>query len=130
MDVSKMYIPDPQKWMKYYEQVAKGHHNAYINNKNRTTFQRGGSIARKTVGFMDSIGLQSLRPKSSEPIEIVSPVHQVVDQAESNIRRDKKRYKRKNSIGDHNRSYKHRKGHTVKKLSTKSKSKEKDIFSR
>jgi hypothetical protein len=59
MDVSKMYVPNPQ-----YEQIARGEHNAYINNKNRRTVQKGGSIDRSTVGFMDLIGPSSSRQKN------------------------------------------------------------------
>jgi hypothetical protein len=92
MDVSKMYVPNPQ-----YEQIARGEHNAYINNKNRRTVQKGGSIDRSTVGFMDSIGPSSSRQKQlSERIEMVSPVQQVVDQARSETNRIKYRNKRKN----------------------------------
>ena len=48
-----MYVPNPQKWLSYYEQIAPGEHNAYIINKNRRTVQKGGSISRSTVEFMD-----------------------------------------------------------------------------
>jgi len=91
-----MYVPNPQKWISYYEQIARGEHNAYINNKNRRTVQKGGSIGRSTVGFMDSIGPSSSRQKLSERIEMVSPVQQVVDQAKSEIDRIKYTNKRKN----------------------------------
>ena len=67
-----MYVPNPQKWLSYYEQIARGEHNAYIINKNRRTVQKGGSIGRSTVEFMDSIGPSSSRQKLSERIEMVS----------------------------------------------------------
>lgn len=100
MDVSKMYVPNPQKWLSYDEQIARVEHNAYIINKNRRTVQKGGLIGRSTVGFMDSIGPSSSRQKLSERIEMVSPVQQVVGQAKSEINRIKYRNKRKNQTND------------------------------
>jgi hypothetical protein len=49
---------------------------------------------------MDSIGPSSSRQKLSQRIEMVSPVHQVVDQAKSEINRIKYRNKRKNQTKD------------------------------
>lgn len=106
MDVSKMYVPNPQKWISYDEQIARGEHNAYINNKNRRTVQKGGSIGRSTVGFMDSIEPSSSRQKLSERIELVSPVQQVVDQAKSEIDRIKYTNKRKNQTKESKQSKK------------------------
>jgi hypothetical protein len=49
------YIPDPQKWIHYYEQLTKKEYNPHMHNSNRKTTQKGGFLNNSTVGFMDPI---------------------------------------------------------------------------
>jgi len=80
------YIPDPQKWVRYYEQLTKEEYNPHMNNSNRKNIQKGGSLNNSTVGFMDPIDHKPIQQTSSK-IKVVSPAQQIVEQAKSEIDR-------------------------------------------
>jgi len=80
------YIPDPQKWVRYYEQLTKEEYNPHMNNSNRKNIQKGGSLNNSTVGFMDPIDHKPIQQTSSK-IKVVSPAQQIVEQPKSEIDR-------------------------------------------
>ncbi|CAC5415705.1 unnamed protein product [Mytilus coruscus] len=99
MDSSKMYVPDPQKWVKYYESMAKGNHNPYIDRKGRNVKQIGGSLTGSHGTFMVPIDETSnpsnKQPTNSLAVQLVSPSQQVVDQAKSELQINKNVIKRR-----------------------------------
>lgn len=86
-----MYIPNFQKNIKYYEQIAKGNHKLHHNNQRRKTIQTGGYIGRKSVGLMDNIDVSTPRkdidPPADVNVQVVSPTQQYVEQVKSEIAR-------------------------------------------
>lgn len=92
MNVSKMYVPNVDKWMKYYTDVASGKENAYVGNTKRYVNQSGGGLSRNSSEFMVAIddshgdGEKSL-PAREVNVAMVSPAQQVVEQAKSELKR-------------------------------------------
>lgn len=80
------YIPDPQKWIHYYEQLTKEEYNPHMNNSNRKTIQKGGFLNNSTVGFMDPFDHKPIQRTNSK-IKVISPAQQIVEQAKSKIYR-------------------------------------------
>ena len=100
-----MYIPNFQKNIKYYEQIAKGNHKLHDNNQRRKTIQTGGYIGRKSVGFMDNIDVSTPRkdidPPADVNVQVVSPTQQYVEQVKSEIARklnQRRKYKRRKNL--------------------------------
>ena len=50
--MNKMYIPNTQKWVKYYESLAKGHQNPFIDQRGGRMKQIGGSLSGSRGSFM------------------------------------------------------------------------------
>lgn len=88
MDIARMYVPNPQKWMNNYHSVATGNRNGYVENKTGRVRQRGGSLGSTTSGFMEFIEDTHLKGKPTQPhVDMVSPVKQTEDQAMYQIKR-------------------------------------------
>ena len=89
-----MYIPNPQKWVQYYQKVASGSVNPYTDVMLKTN-QIGGSV-NSTAGFMIPIGSQTKTtpPSSSDvKLQLISPAQQVVEQAKEEIKKPIKKRK-------------------------------------
>lgn len=99
MDSNKMYVPNPQKWMTYYESMAKGYHNPYVDQKGGQGKQIGGSLSGNRGTLMVPIEEipHSTNSLSSNPVKVnlVSPSQQVVEQAKSELQIVRKGIKRK-----------------------------------
>lgn len=99
--MNKMYIPNPQKWVKYYENMAKGYHNPFVDQKGGRTKQIGDSLSGSQGSFMIPIEETSTaansHPTNHVKVELVSPSQQVVEQAKSELRAGINGIKRKNT---------------------------------
>ena len=84
MDSSKLYVPDPQKWVKFYRNMADGKFSLYSSN------QVGGG--QPSQFFITPIDSYVDKSESSEakraPIKLVSPSEQTVSQAKSELERE------------------------------------------
>ena len=82
MKADKMYIPDPQKWYRYYQNSMKGKSNAYIAH-----LQNGG-----TDTFMIPLDKREFttNDKQEDKVEIrlVAPSQQVVDMAKEELKNE------------------------------------------
>jgi hypothetical protein len=98
--MNKMYIPNPQEWVKYHESMAKGHQNPFIDQRGGRMKQIGGSLSGSQCSFMVPIEEASTSVNShlSNPmkVELASPSQQFVEQAKSELQAEKKGIKRKN----------------------------------
>ena len=96
-----MYVPNSQKWMKYYENTAKGYHNPYVDQKGERGKQIGGSLTGSQGTFMvpieDASHSINARPSNPVTVKLVSPSQQVVEQAKSEPQAERKTIKRKAS---------------------------------
>ena len=96
-----MYIPNPQKWVKYYESMTKGHQNPCIDLRGGRMKQIGGSLSGSQGSFMVPIEEAStsvnLHPSNPMKFEIASPSQQFIEQAKSELQAEKKGIKRKNA---------------------------------
>lgn len=89
------YVPSHEKWIKYYESNGVSEHPYYYQSDRTTSKHAGGSIA--CIGETRQNGIIPIekRPKQHSEkvpelkVEFVSPAQQVVEQAASEIRRDK-----------------------------------------
>ena len=76
MNPSKLYVPNPEKWVNFFDRVAKG----------KTTLEQSGAGRRRWVIPVDKTPSES---KGREvPIQVISPAEMSVQQAESELVRD------------------------------------------
>jgi len=122
-----MYVPNPQKWMKYYESMAKGYHNPYVDQKGGQRKQIGGSLSGNRGTFMVPIEEipHSTNSLSSNPVKVnlVSPSQQVVEQAKSELQIARKGIKRKRASKSVSSSKRRRTVRSLNKTSRKNKPK-------
>ena len=121
MIVSKLYVPDTSKWIEFYK-------NSNLHDKKRGT-PFGGSIvggARTNIIPIEQ-KKKTKEPQRMEindlPVKIISPSLAVVEQAETEIKRQD--LKRKTEPRKSHNSAKRRKGKTKRE---KYNEKTKDIF--
>jgi hypothetical protein len=92
MDANKtLYVPDTKKWTMFYMQVGNGDVNPYTNHTMKG-YQRRGGLRNKTSPYMLSIDNYTRRASGRDvnhQIHVTSPAEQVVEQAKSEIKRDK-----------------------------------------
>lgn len=123
-----MYVPNAQKWVKYYENMAKGYHNPYVDQTGGKQKQIGGSLAGTRGSFMVPVGdtTTPVNTHESTPmkVELVSPSQQVVEQAKAELqvksikrsrpRKSRSMQKRRRKVKTSKRSKKHKR--TVKRI--------------
>lgn len=110
MDIltKQMYVPDPNRWINYYKNVGSGNINPYLTPHGKQ--QHGGGLMRSSKQFMIPIENDSRMTTNSAdvpPVQLVSPVEQVVNQAKEEIREGIKRKKQRTEY------------HSYQKVSTK-----------
>lgn len=92
MNPNQLYVPNHEKWIKYYESVGTTEHPYYyIHSSRRSKTHTGGSISKTGRNEIIPIEKHSRRhgDKTSEvKVEFVSPAQQVVEQAASEMQRD------------------------------------------
>ena len=136
MDVSNIYIPDPKKWLKYYEKMI---HNNRESVSMPTITESTGSIAlQPTNNHMEVLDTAKKnddiahRKQSSVSLNLVSPIKRNVEQAKGEIEREKsrkrrlhkrKRHSKKGSV-QKRKSHKHTKLGRSKKIQKKNKKKD------
>ena len=107
--MDKLYVPDPNKWVKYYQGVVTGKTNPYAE---QMTKQIGGSIKRMSNQFLIPVGDRHKttdQPSTDVKLQLVSPAQQVVEQAKDEIKLPLKRKRITKSISS---SKKRRRGNT------------------
>ena len=77
MNSSKLYVPNPQKWVDFFDKVAQG--------KVKLDQHGGGNVSH--IIPMDQYA-SSHSNTTQLPVKIVSPSEQVVDQAKSELERE------------------------------------------
>ena len=83
-----MYIPNADKWIKYYKDVVDGKTDNF--NTSRNIKQRGGSISGNSNEFMIPIDNSMKNNENNTKrfdVNLVSPVQQTIEQAKSEIKR-------------------------------------------
>ncbi|MCG8113110.1 MAG: hypothetical protein N0E59_20355 [Candidatus Thiodiazotropha taylori] len=91
MNLSKLYVPDPQKWVRFYKHVAEG--KIKLNSTNQ--MRGGGRVSHSFIAPIDKY-LKQLEDSTSTlpPIKLVSSTEQIVDQAKSELKREGEDLKR------------------------------------
>jgi hypothetical protein len=87
----KLYVPDIKKWTKFYMAVNKGNVNPYTDHTMKG-YQRGGGLRNKTSPYMLSIDTytKDMDVTDNNPkINMTSPAEQIVEQAKSEVKREK-----------------------------------------
>ena len=87
----RLYVPDTKKWTNFYTQISKGNVSPYIDHTMKR-YQRGGGLRNNTSPFMVSIDkyAREFNEREIRPnIKITSPSEQVVEQAKSEVVREK-----------------------------------------
>jgi len=89
-----LYIPNHEKWMKFYDSLGVSEHPTFFVKGARTKAQTGGSIGK--TGEVSIVPIET-RPQSLQKpakdntevkVEFVSPAQQTVEQAASEIKRE------------------------------------------
>lgn len=122
MDEQKLYVPDVHKWIDFFTKSAKDKSNSHSRYIIASRL-RGGSLGNSASKPSQIIPLQTVKTHDSKKslkhtnpsvdVTLVSPTRQVVEQAESELRREKKvANKRKGTIP--HKSCKTKKGKKVK----------------
>lgn len=97
-----MYIPDAQKWVKYYENMAKGYNNPFINQTGTKIKQIGGSLSGSQGQFMipieETSRLTDSLSQNPVRVQLVSPAQQVAEQAKSELQQMKRGVLRSHSF--------------------------------
>ena len=95
--MDKMYIPNTQKWIHYYQNVGKDGHNPYINNAHRGGKQTGGgSLSGSPQQFITPIGPPHKNDHNEKVmVNLVSPVQQSINQAKDEVKRNMQGIKRR-----------------------------------
>lgn len=71
MNVNKMYIPNTQKWIQFYQNLGKNGHNPYINSAHSPRKQiGGGSLAGSPRQFITPVGLPHKSEHDNEKVTI------------------------------------------------------------
>ena len=118
-----MYVPNAHKWVKYYENMAKGYHNPYVDQTGGKIKQIGGSLAGTRGSFMVPVdeATTSVNTHQSTPmkVELVSPSQQVVEQAKSELQGKGKGIKRNRPRKSHSLQKRRRTVKTLKRSKEK-----------
>ena len=87
MNINKMYIPNTQKWIHYYENLGKNGRNPYIDYARRGGKQiGGGSLSGSSPQFITPIGPRQKGEQNEKvTVKLVSPVQQTIDQAKDEV---------------------------------------------
>lgn len=114
MDPSRLYVPDPQKWVKFYKNVAEGKVKQFATNQ-----VGAGSAGHSFITPIDKYLTHFEKSSSSNqpPVKLVSPTEQIVDQAKNELKREGEDLK---SLSVAMKSHK-RKRHTTKRIPKKRK---------
>jgi hypothetical protein len=86
----KLYVPNANKWMRFYSQINRGNVNPYANHTMKG-YHRGGGLRNKTSPFMMSIDSYAKDNEANGKdlkINVTSPAEQIVEQAKSEIKRE------------------------------------------
>jgi len=76
MNPSKLYVPNPQKWVNFFDRMAKG----------KVTFEQSGAGRRRWVIPLDKTLIESTGREV--PIQVISPAEMTAQQAKSELVRD------------------------------------------
>lgn len=98
MDSKNMYIPNHEKWLTYYENIAKHKHSSPVPGVKSAVVQEEGGLTTLSNQFIIPIEKGKIPRGSNDAskIKLISPSQQTVQQAESEIERtEMKRIKKK-----------------------------------
>ena len=95
---SRLYVPDAQKWTKFYMEMQGGNVSPY-EDQTMKVYQRGGGLRNKTSPYMLSIDKYAKNADSRNlKLNMTSPAEQVVEQAKSELEREKNTEKGKRTM--------------------------------
>ena len=85
MDPSKLYVSDPQKWVKFYKNIADGKIKLFSTNQ-----VGGGEKFHSFIAPIDKYVRQSEKSSSTSqlPVKLVSSTEQIIDQAKQELKRE------------------------------------------
>jgi hypothetical protein len=78
MNRSKLYVPNPQKWMSFFERVASG----------KAKLSQSGRGRRQMLSVDAFTDVHDTHRGRQLPVKVVEPAEQTVAQAKSELKRD------------------------------------------
>lgn len=97
------YVPNRETWIKYYEQLGISEHPSFYNPERRLKGQTGGNMGQ--FGVKNISAIEKPHPQDNKTpelkVELVSPVEQIVQQAASEIKREKANKRKRTSCHHH-----------------------------
>ena len=118
MNPNQPYIPNHEKWIKYYESIGMSEHPEYFHSAEPSKRQTGGSIGKigeQTILPIDKPTQKCPNKTPELKVELVSPAQQVVEQAASELKREGS-IKRKQSFARHHSSTSKRRKRSFRKI--------------
>lgn len=102
MDVTKMYIPNPEKWLNFYRNKSTGKMDTHFIRQRGGNTQIGGSLMSQSES--DVLPNESPKPiaeqKSTDNVrlEMVAPAKHAVDEAKTVVRRVRTQLKKRTTV--------------------------------
>lgn len=113
MNPSKLYIPNPEKWVRFYKALADGKIKHHTSNQ-----AGGGNATHKFITPIDQYVKHSQsEPQSRQPpVKVVSTSEQAVDQAKSELQRKGESIKELQKAARQHKRKGRRRGNVIKKV--------------
>lgn len=133
MNTSKMYVPNPQKWVSYYSASVNGHDNPFlskIQQGRNHVIQTGGSLTGGYSSYMIPIERKGTNHKKSDSkmmVNMVSPTEQTVQIAEKQLEKSTKTLHKRRKTQKRVHSSKNRRSVRRNKVSKKVKAKRQKV---
>lgn len=106
MNTSKLYIPNPQKWVNFYRNLAEG--KVKLHSYNQTG---GGNVTHSFIAPIERKPSDIMADKNEQPqVKLVTPSQQIVEQAKSELKRGGETIKGLYSMKKNQKSRSYRKG--------------------
>ena len=97
MDVTKMYIPNPQKWLNLYKNKSTGNMDSHSMRQHGGNIKIGGSLMSQSkpdvVPIESSKAISEQKSTDNLRLDMVAPTKQAVDEAKTVMRRVRKQIK-------------------------------------
>ncbi|KAK3107821.1 hypothetical protein FSP39_022928 [Pinctada imbricata] len=96
--MDKVYVPDPHKWIKYYQGVLDGKNNPYTDRLLNKPQIDKGTIIHDTYKQAIKPNVTTARATPDIQVKLISPSQQVVEQAKDELKPVIKKQKRVKSL--------------------------------
>lgn len=110
MNTSKLYIPNPQKWVNFYRNLAEG--KVKLHSYKQTG---GGNVTHSFITPIEKKSSDIMPDTNKQPqVKLVTPSQQIVEQAKSELKREGEPIKDLSAMMKNQKPRSYRKGKSSK----------------